>query len=235
MKIKKKIASIEFTRIRLVVALAALLLWVGTMVLYSENLTLTTSYPSPAGIYRALTSTGDTILARDGGRVGIGTAGPAYKFDVSGAGRFSANGRVYLADGAPAGARGLELFESNAASFEVRAHDPGVRWMNLLLNSQGGNVGIGISNPARTLDVNGSILVRNMLIEERGLPAFLVNIAWNDCPGRGVRPPFMGCPGGYAAVGWWHVGDNACDNLSRGWGYSGGWISRGWMVMCAAS
>lgn len=43
----------------------------------SETLTLTTTYPAPVGIYRSMITTGtggaNTLLARDGGNVGIGT------------------------------------------------------------------------------------------------------------------------------------------------------------------
>ncbi len=42
----------------------------------SESLTLQTYYPSPLGIYSQVTSTGETILARDGGNVGVGTTNP---------------------------------------------------------------------------------------------------------------------------------------------------------------
>lgn len=44
--------------------------------LRSESITLTTSYPSPAGIYRSLITTLNTTLARDGGNVGVGTSAP---------------------------------------------------------------------------------------------------------------------------------------------------------------
>ena len=42
----------------------------------SENITLSTYYPSPAGIYEHLVTTGDTYLARNGGNVSIGTVNP---------------------------------------------------------------------------------------------------------------------------------------------------------------
>lgn len=73
------------TRLRLgwfVVALVASCL---TAELGSESLVLQSYYPSPLGIYSNLTSTGQTILARDGQNVGVGTDSPAYKLDVAGA------------------------------------------------------------------------------------------------------------------------------------------------------
>lgn len=51
----------------------------------SENVTLTTYYPAPSGIYAQMITTGNTYLARDpGGSVGIGTTSPASMLSVSG-------------------------------------------------------------------------------------------------------------------------------------------------------
>ena len=36
----------------------------------SESVTLTTYYPAPSGVYVQMITTGNTFLARDGGRVG---------------------------------------------------------------------------------------------------------------------------------------------------------------------
>src|SRR5437867_563881 len=78
-----------------VLAGAAAFLLLGTaMELGSETLTMTTTYPSPAGIYKTIITTGETNLARNagnvilamgGGNVGIGTASPpAAKLEVAG-------------------------------------------------------------------------------------------------------------------------------------------------------
>ncbi|MEK7721109.1 MAG: hypothetical protein AAB359_01825, partial [Elusimicrobiota bacterium] len=50
----------------------------------SETLTLTTYYPAPYGGYVSLLTTGQTVLARDSGSVGIGVANPSGKLQVSG-------------------------------------------------------------------------------------------------------------------------------------------------------
>lgn len=54
----------------------------------SETLTLTTYYPAPYGGYVNLLTTGQTLLARDGGNVGIGTGAtaPIDRLTVSGTG-----------------------------------------------------------------------------------------------------------------------------------------------------
>ncbi len=64
---------------------AALLVALSAEELTSESLTLQAYYPSPLGIYSAMTTTGATTLARDGGSVGIGTNAPAASaaLDVS--------------------------------------------------------------------------------------------------------------------------------------------------------
>ncbi|MFA6316903.1 MAG: hypothetical protein WC943_05740 [Elusimicrobiota bacterium] len=51
----------------------------------SETLTMTSYYPSPAGVYQRLITTARTVLARDGDRVGVGTTNPQARLDVAGA------------------------------------------------------------------------------------------------------------------------------------------------------
>lgn len=59
--------------------------------LESESVTLSTYYPAPSGVYTQMITTGNTYLARDTGNVGIGTAAPTFKLDVSGAANASGN------------------------------------------------------------------------------------------------------------------------------------------------
>ena len=67
----------------------------------SETLTLTTYYPAPYGGYASLLTTGQTLLARDGGKVGIGTGAvaPTEKLDVRN-GNISTTGEVLANSGA---------------------------------------------------------------------------------------------------------------------------------------
>ena len=50
----------------------------------AEELTVTTYYPSPRGVYKELRTTDDALLALEGGAVGIGTANPGSKLSVDG-------------------------------------------------------------------------------------------------------------------------------------------------------
>ena len=70
----------------------------------SETLTMTTTYPSPVGIYARLITTGgvaggtayNTLLSRDNGKVGIGTSSPATLLQVGGGG---ATGKLSIYSG----------------------------------------------------------------------------------------------------------------------------------------
>lgn len=57
----------------------------GTMAYaIAEDITLTTYYPSPRGVYDELRSNNNTFLAVQGGAVGIGAASASAKLDVTG-------------------------------------------------------------------------------------------------------------------------------------------------------
>ncbi len=59
------------------------LLLLGTLgYALAEDVTVTTYYPSPRGIYKQIQTTDDTFLATQGGGVGIGTTIPAAKLTI---------------------------------------------------------------------------------------------------------------------------------------------------------
>jgi len=93
MKNKKNIfLQLELSRKHCLFALAFAFLCFHPQSLGSETLTLTTYYPAPYGGYVALLTTGNdgtaagvnTLLARDAGRVGIGTTNPTQLLDIAG-------------------------------------------------------------------------------------------------------------------------------------------------------
>jgi hypothetical protein len=95
-------------------------------------------------------------LQSDGGNVGIGTTEPGNKLHVAGPGGYS------YKDGA------LRLQMSNDDLYFYRPTEnrfaiqttmdgAGVQWSSLSLQPDGGNVGIGTTNPTHKLEVSGNI------------------------------------------------------------------------------
>jgi len=128
--------------------------------LASENVTLTTYYPAPSGVYTQMITTQNTYLARDGGAVGIGTTAPiaGSKLDVVGYNR--------LTD--PTGSYNTHLpwTDNNSyltgANIYMRNGAP-QGWAIRMTVTSGGLVGIGTTGPVQMLDVNGSATVRGWL------------------------------------------------------------------------
>ncbi|MBI3297200.1 MAG: hypothetical protein HYZ75_03485 [Elusimicrobia bacterium] len=77
---------IRLGRREAVAAAALLLVILSPGILSTEQLTLSTYYPSPYGVYQQLRSTEDAYFAYSGGNVGIGTSAPTAKLHVAGAG-----------------------------------------------------------------------------------------------------------------------------------------------------
>lgn len=126
----------------------------------AEQLTVSTSYPSPVGVYKYLVTTGgtagdpaNTVLARTAGSVGIGVAAPgaATKLQVAGRGLFT-GGTHDPADGTPPGVS--ISFESGVGV--IRAVQTAVASYNLSLQPTAGNVGIGMSAPTNRLEVQAN-------------------------------------------------------------------------------
>ena len=125
----------------------------------SESVTLTTYYPAPSGVYTKMITTGDTYLARDGGRVGIGTTGPGFELEVNGpagnwAERFVSGGAMaYFAHSSGYGAY---IDAGSSAGSGTYALDVNKQGTPYLFVRGDGNVGIGTAGPAQKLDVAGA-------------------------------------------------------------------------------
>lgn len=50
---------------------------------WAEEITFSTYYSAPGGVYKGLTTTQDTYLATESGNVGIGTEDPKTKLEVN--------------------------------------------------------------------------------------------------------------------------------------------------------
>lgn len=115
--------------------------------------TLTTYYPSPSGVYQSLVTTRDTILARDGGKVKIGTnQGLGTLVEL--------NGQVMLHDGWANGVFYIPSATSGnrESGYYFRTGSPAGYQERLFISggpAQGGNVGIGTIAP-RTPAPNGA-------------------------------------------------------------------------------
>ena len=127
----------------------------------SESVTLTTYYPAPSGVYTQMITTGNTFLARDGGKVGIGTTAMQGRLDVVGvAGANTIVARPVdnsdavrvtpSADGQASVAFGVTNSANNAWTAYMRKNGDGYF---------GGNLGVGTQSPGVRLEVlNGSAI-----------------------------------------------------------------------------
>lgn len=86
---------LTFSRRQLKAAAALGLLVALAYGLRSDTLKLSTYYPAPSGVYKKIITTAQTVLARDGGNVGIGTTSPKSPAPNNQAGNLDVND-VYL-------------------------------------------------------------------------------------------------------------------------------------------
>lgn len=110
------------------------------------------------------TSSSTALTAVDSGNVGVGTAAPPARFTVTGANTtYTATAPQFLiTDSADTNERlriGVDS-TGNGTGF-LQSWKEGIGAQNLLLNPNGGNVGINRSNPAAPLDVFGVVRIDN--------------------------------------------------------------------------
>ena len=162
--------KLNFNRRQATLFIAFLLLAWHPGFLGSETLTLTTYYPAPYGGYVSLLTTNQTLLARDGGNVGIGIAGPTSKLHVVSAGGNTSidvrtNGRIMTGDASNNG--GVWLSQSADGFVGNNGGNIGF-WTNsgwaMQIVKSNGNVGIGNPAPSERLSVTGNISVSGDIV-----------------------------------------------------------------------
>jgi hypothetical protein len=161
--------DLSVPRRTLTILLASAILITVTPEIGSENVTLSTYYPAPSGVYTRMITTSNAYLATNGGSVGIGTTSPAYKLHVAGGGAYVAGsggsnidlrvtGRMMTGDGGNAG--GVWLNGTNTMFVGQSGTNVGF-WTNgawRFLVSQAGSIGIGATPGAAGpyLYINGT-------------------------------------------------------------------------------
>ncbi|MBI5208627.1 MAG: hypothetical protein HY927_01480 [Elusimicrobia bacterium] len=128
METRELVVRIRLTRRQSRWFLAAAMLCAGVEDLGCESFTMTAYYPAPAGIYQRLTTTGSTVLARDGGGVGIGTTLPAGALDIRSTRGGLVLPRMTMAQADAIVTEGSLIYNTDWQIVEVRARS---RWKPL--------------------------------------------------------------------------------------------------------
>ena len=122
-------------------------------------------------------------LNPSGGNVGVGTTAPGAPLHVNGISLFGAStSRISLGGGMPVGEKGLwMMFDGTNNYGQIQSERQGVGYSPLILNANGGNVGIGTTAPATALQVNGAVtsLQYTITVNTTGSIVVIANTAAN--------------------------------------------------------
>lgn len=126
---------------------------------------------------------GDDLVIDGGGKTGIGTLSPTYKLNV--AQDITMNTDIDVAQFGVSGSsdpakRVVMGYDVNGAGFGfIKAGWFQHQWTNLALQPNGGNVGIGITNPAEKLAVNGNIRAKEIKVEAANWPDYVFDESYD--------------------------------------------------------
>ncbi len=104
------------------------------------------------------TSTGTALIVGDTGKIGVGTDTPTSLFTITGPNTTSSTStpQLLITDSADTNeSLRIGVDSTGNGSGFIQSFKTGTAAQNLLLNPQGGNVGIGNTNPEAKLDVKG--------------------------------------------------------------------------------
>lgn len=215
--------KLSFDRRQITVLLSFFLLAWHPGFLGSETLTLTTYYPAPYGGYVSVLTTNQTLLARDGGNVGIGTPTPGNKLHVAGPGNTSVDikttGRIMTGDANNNGgvwlSQSADGFVGNTGG-NVGFWTNGVGWNALSIVKASGNMGIGTTAPTERLSVIGNVSVSGNasingdIIMNSSKTSYIRNVCERVYYGIGVQ---AFCQNGARVMGF------TGDGVARVWGF----------------
>ncbi len=155
----------------------------------------------------------------------LNTAGSLATY-FCGNGYLKGPGPFDVSDGPATKFMGLVFYDDR---FGFRWNNGGIAAPAVIVEADTGNVGIGMEPPSSKLDVKGTITVHGAIRNEEYLPAFFVNVDYDE---GSTAHDYLGCPSGYAKAGRWYVG--ATGGGAKGFGYTNGSMTGGWMCLCVA-
>lgn len=140
----------------------------------SAGTTVSTMGYSTAGNYTYfLNSNNGAVMALSNTNVGIGTVNPQYLLDVNGVVR---TGQTLILGTNGGGAATFQMYDTTGANWKFTTggfclniqNDNGGTFASKMAISNNGNVGIGTTNPAYTLDVAGTIHTNSNILAGTG-------------------------------------------------------------------